>query len=106
MPEHDIESLLSRLTEIEELLRFPAVDGHTSRAEKVALFIARRAPGGRASHLAMQVVSEAAVLRRGTASSTRDPTKVRALLQKLRTVLRDAQNPTAAEDLRKTKTYR
>lgn len=92
MAGHDIDDLLSRLTEIEELLRFPSVEGHTNRAQKLALFIARRAPSGTASNLAMQVMSETAALRRGALPLTPDATKVQTLLQKLRSALQDSKS--------------
>ena len=59
----DVDDLLSRLREIEELLQFPGVAGHVERAEKLAISIARSARTGAIAQLAMQAVSEAHALK-------------------------------------------
>ena len=85
----NLEELLSRLKEIEGLLQVPAVDGHVSKAQTLALSIARKAPAGPISNLAMQVMSEASVLRLGTPPARADGDKLNALLAKLRLALQE-----------------
>jgi hypothetical protein len=87
MDKADLDDLLSRLKEIEELLRFPAVQGHVNRAETLALSIARRVKSGPTSHLAMQVISEANALRPGALPIKPDDGKRQALIAKLRLAL-------------------
>jgi hypothetical protein len=87
MDKADLDDLLSRLKEIEELLRFPAVEGHVHRAETLALSIARRVKSGPTSHLAMQVISEANALRPGALPIRPDDGKLQALIAKLRLAL-------------------
>jgi hypothetical protein len=87
MDRADVDDLLSRLKEIEELLRFPAVEGHVTRAEALALSIARRIKAGPISHLAMQVISEANALRPGALPIRPDDGKLQALISKLRAAL-------------------
>jgi hypothetical protein len=60
----DVDDLLSRLKEMEELLHFPTVEGHMKRAEALALSIARTGPNAAVRELAMKVISEANALRR------------------------------------------
>ena len=64
MNQADIDDLLSRLKEMEELLHFPTVEGHLKRAETLALSIARTGPNAAVRDLAMKVISEANALRR------------------------------------------
>jgi hypothetical protein len=59
----DIDALLSDLKEMEELLQFPGVAGHMQKSLQLAMGIARRAPRGDISNLAMRVISEALALR-------------------------------------------
>jgi hypothetical protein len=87
MEKADVDDLLSRLKEIEELLRFPAVEGHVKRAETLALSIARRVKSGPISHLAMQVTSEANALRPGSLPIKPDDGKLQALIVQLRHAL-------------------
>ena len=90
----DIDDLLSRLKEIEELVQFPGVEGHLKRTETLALSIARKAPGT-ASHLAMHVVSEAIALRPGALPIVASDAKLRTMLRDLRTALEDARRTSA-----------
>jgi hypothetical protein len=64
----DVGELLSRLTEMEDLLRFPTVEGRMLRAVMLALSIARAAPNPDVRELAMQVISELNALRRAATS--------------------------------------
>jgi hypothetical protein len=87
MDKADLDDLLSRLKEIEELLRFPAVEGHVKRAETLALSIARRVKSGPISNLAMQLISEANSLRPGSLPIKPDDGKLQAVIAKLRLAL-------------------
>jgi hypothetical protein len=60
----DAGALLSRLDEIEELLRFPTDEGRMLRSVVLALSIARAAPDPGVRELAMQVITEVNELRR------------------------------------------
>lgn len=62
MDKADFDDLLSRLKEIVELLEFPALSGHTDRAGRLALSIARSAPSP-IPHLAMLVADAANNIR-------------------------------------------
>jgi hypothetical protein len=87
----NLEELLSRLKEIEGLLQAPAADGHVNKAQTLALSIARKAPAGPISNLAMQVMSEASALRLGTLAVRTDGDKLNALLEKLRLALQEVK---------------
>jgi hypothetical protein len=90
MDDVNLEDLLSRLKEIEGLLQFPAVDGHV-KAQALALSIARKAPTGPISNLAMQVMSEASAPRPGALPMRADADKLNALLGKLRLALQEVK---------------
>lgn len=83
----DVQDLLSRVREMEELLRFPSVPGHLQRAERLAMSIARATREGPVSHLAMQVISEANALRPGSLPLRADESRLRSLLEALREAL-------------------
>jgi hypothetical protein len=87
----DIDDLLSRLKEIEELLQFPAVEGHLKRTETLALSIARKAPTGAASNLAMRVVSEVSALRPGAMPVKSNDARLHGVLRELRIALEEAK---------------
>lgn len=53
----DIGDLASRLLEAEQLLQSPAAAGHHDRAARLLISIARHAPRGIISNLAMQTLS-------------------------------------------------
>ncbi len=68
-PEPDLERMLSDLKEAEELLRFPAVEGHVGRASHLLMSIARGAPNVTLRHAAMAAMSLAGLSRLRTPSS-------------------------------------
>jgi hypothetical protein len=51
------QSLLTLVTEVEEMLKPPLVSSQLERAKSAALFIARNTPSGRIANLAMQLMS-------------------------------------------------
>jgi hypothetical protein len=57
VPKASPAELLSTLGQVEELARSPAVPDHIDRAAKLALSIARNAPTGAISNLAMKLMS-------------------------------------------------
>jgi hypothetical protein len=87
----DLDDLLSRLKEIEELLQFPAVEGHLKRAETLALSIARKAPSGAVSNLAMHVISEAHALRPDAMPIKAPDARLHGVLRELRAALERAK---------------
>jgi hypothetical protein len=96
VPKQDLDDLLSRVKEIEELLRFPSVEGHIGRATKLATSIARHAPRGPIAHIAMHVISEANALRRSPLPLAASSARLDDVLQRLRHALQDARD--ASED--------
>jgi hypothetical protein len=66
-PAHaDVDDLLAKLKEAEELLQFPAVAGHVERASQLFLRIARCAPSAWARTAAMTAISLAHLPRTGS----------------------------------------
>jgi hypothetical protein len=94
----DLDDLLSRLKEMEELLRFASVAGHLARAEALAISIARNAPNGRTADLAMQALSEMNRLRRpGNAGLLQNQGAIDQVLQRVRLALQEARKDAEAE---------
>lgn len=89
MQKAQLDDLLARVKEIEELLRFPSVHGHVARASALALSIARSVPGGAVVKIAMQVIGEANSLRPPALPLRASDARLQALLQRLRTALKD-----------------
>jgi hypothetical protein len=87
----DLDDLLSRLKEVEELLRFPGVSGHVERAGTLALSIARKAPNGATANLAMQVITEANALRRSALPVNPEGSSLNSLVSRLRLALQEAK---------------
>ena len=90
MSNSDIDRLLSRLKELEELLTFPSVPGHMEKASELALSLARNAPNGNIANLAMKLLSEITIRRRGGGITTGEA-DVGNLMTHLRTALLDAR---------------
>jgi hypothetical protein len=78
---------LARLDELEELLEFPHVPGHITRANEIALAIARAAPSGRVPALAMRALSEAHALRETPLALKPDRARLNRALRLLREAL-------------------
>ena len=87
-----INELLAQLKEAEELLRFPSVPGHVDRGTELLLSIARSAPSGGITNLAMQAISEASALRPSALSLTADYGKLNRILWRLRLALQQASS--------------
>lgn len=79
-----IEELRARLAEIEALLAFPLLPAQVERANIVAISLARGAPHGRISNLAMHLVSAVHEARRGE-----NEHHVRMMLARLRAAVED-----------------
>jgi len=92
MEKPDIDALLSDLKEIEELLQFPSVPGHMQKSMRLATTIARRAPSGDISNLAMRVVSEALALRGVPLPLRPDRANLNKALWRLRLALQQAKS--------------
>jgi hypothetical protein len=87
-----IDDALSRVQEAEELLRFPGVSGHLDKATKLMTSIAKSAPSGGISNIAMQVISEAQALHpRSDLPLKLDDGKLNKLLWRLRLALQEAR---------------
>jgi hypothetical protein len=66
-PAHaEVDDLLAKLKEAEELLQFPAVSGHVERASRLFLRIARCAPTAWARTAAMTAIRLAGLPRNGS----------------------------------------
>lgn len=92
MDKAHLDELLSRVKEIDELLRFPGVTGHIARANALALSIARDASSGAIVNLAMQVISEANSLPPPPLPLRPDDSRLRDLLRRLRAALAAAES--------------
>jgi hypothetical protein len=86
----DLQDLLSRLKEMDELLQFPGVAGHIERATALGISIARSAGNGSVANIAMQVVSEASAVRASPLPLKMDYAKLNELLARLRLLLEQA----------------
>jgi hypothetical protein len=62
----EVDDLLAKLKEAEELLQFPAVAGHVERASRLFLRIARCAPSAWARAAAMTAIRLAGLPRNGS----------------------------------------
>jgi hypothetical protein len=91
MDKTDLDDLLSRVKEMEELLHFPKVKGHIERASTLAVSIARNAPTGGVANLAMQAMSAAIELRRQSAAQSPPDEGVARALERLRVALQEAR---------------
>jgi hypothetical protein len=91
MDRTDLDDLLSRVKEMEELLHFPTVQGHIERASTLAVSIARNAPTGGVANLAMQVMSAAIELRRQGGTAKPEDERMGRTLERLRSALQDAK---------------
>jgi hypothetical protein len=87
-----INELLAQLKEAEELLRFPSVAGHVDRGIELLMSIARAAPSGGITNLAMQAISEACALRPSALPLTADYGKLNKILWRLRVALQQASS--------------
>jgi hypothetical protein len=85
----DVGDLLSRLTEVEELLRFPTVKGHLERACKLLVSIARNAPTGPIGDLSMRLTSDASALARSRPDASQQT--LEASIKQLRSALQEAE---------------
>lgn len=83
-----VDEMLAGLTEVEQLLRFPTVEGHIDRAIALALSIARSAQDGGIANLAMQLMSEVHSVRRVSLPLVASDTRLTELLERLRAALR------------------
>jgi len=59
----EVDKLLSRLKEIEELIRTPSVIGHPASASSLARSIAKRAPTEGIANLAVRLTAELDALK-------------------------------------------
>lgn len=84
MDETSAAILLTRLTELQDLLQSPGGEQQEQRVNTLAMFIARRAPNPSIRELAMRVLAEAARLRRGEHAQNYD---LNALLEQLRVAI-------------------
>jgi hypothetical protein len=92
MSKAEIDALLSDLKEMEELLQFPGVTGHMQKSLHLATTIARRAPRGDISNLAMRVISEALALRTVPLPLKPDRGKLNKALWRLRIALQEVKS--------------
>jgi hypothetical protein len=92
MEKPHIDALLSDLKEIEELLQFPGVTGHMRKSMRLATTIARRAPRGDISNLAMRVISEALALRTVPLPLKPDRGNLNKALWRLRIALQEVKS--------------
>lgn len=79
------EGLRARVAEIEALLSFPLLPAQVERANVLAIALARHAPHGRISNLAMHLISAVHDARRGDGSEE----KIRLMLARLRAVVEE-----------------
>jgi hypothetical protein len=86
------DELLSTLVQVEELARSPAVADHIDRAAKLALSIARNAPTGAISNLAMKLMSAIHALPREGESRTAGPDSLSECLLRVRSSLQDCMH--------------
>jgi len=84
----DVDDLLSRLKETQELLQFPGVDGHFERAERLLVSIARHAPSPAVAQAAMNAITLAS-LRRDPVPVNADANNVDRVLSHLRAALEE-----------------
>jgi hypothetical protein len=85
----DLGDLLSRLTEVEELLRFPTVKGHVERACKLLVSIARNAPTRAIGDISMRLTSDASALARSRPDASQQT--LDASIKQLRSALEEAE---------------
>lgn len=83
----DLDELLSRLKEVEELLECAGVEGHAKRTEKLLISIARNAPSVAAADAAMSALS--LILEKAPRVSARTPENIDGLLSRIRLALGD-----------------
>ncbi len=85
-PAPDVERMLAQLKEAEELLQFPAVEGHVGRASNLLVSIARRTSSPQVRQAAMTAMSLAG-LSRLRASSAEELVELNRILRELRSAL-------------------
>lgn len=88
---HEVDELLSRVTEIEDLVRFPSVIGHFASAKSLAMLIARHAPTESVANLATQLASEFDALEEPELPLSTNDVLLNKLLWKLRRALEQAK---------------
>lgn len=90
--EVELDNLLAKVKEIEELLRFPSVAGHVEKANALAISIARQAPphGGIANQ-AMKLMSAVNTLRQPAQSRSADTAGFTKELRQLQLALQEAK---------------
>jgi hypothetical protein len=96
----DMSELLARLKEAEELLRFASVPGHVDRGIELLMSIARTAPSGGITNLAMQAISEANALRPSALPLTADYGRLNRILWRLRLALQRAAIQRKSSDVK------
>jgi hypothetical protein len=80
---------MRRLDELEAAIQSPNLNGSLVKAEMLAVHIARNAPTGPIANLAMQVMSAAIQIRKGTARDAND--SLAKTLPELRSAIEAAQ---------------
>jgi hypothetical protein len=90
MDKTDFDDLLSRVKEIDELLQFPSLSGHIERANRLAVSIARSAPGP-LPNLAMLVSNAANDIRQKT-NDREAHDRVREAIARLRAAIEDKKS--------------
>jgi hypothetical protein len=86
----DIDELFSRVKQIEDLVRFPSVIGHSATAKDLALSIARQAPTAEIAHLVTQLITEVNVLKEPEVPLSPSNVRLSKILWRLRLALEQA----------------
>lgn len=82
-----LDELLSKVAAIEGLLRSPETVGNVDQATRLALSVARNAPSGAISNLAMLVMSAASQLGRKERGRREEQLNLQETLSRLREAL-------------------
>ena len=92
---HGIDRLLSRLKEIESLIRTPSVIGHYASASSLAGSIAKRAPTESIANLAVRLAAELDALKVEELPLSPSNIHINKTLSKLRLALERAKEGVA-----------
>ena len=90
----DIDELLSRLKEVEELMQFPTVASHVERAARLSVSIARNARTASVIEAAMKLVRAVELFRRERPPLHADERVLQLALGRLRQALESQRRGT------------
>jgi hypothetical protein len=83
----DVDDLLSRLKEVEELMQFPTVASHVERAARLSVSIARNGPTASVVEAGMKLVRAVELFRREKPPLHADERVLQLAIERLREAL-------------------